>query len=49
MEDLASENNVNGEDREFICELIDGVLKKKHDIDNLIEKPQGWKIDRISK
>lgn len=50
IEDFISENNINGEDREFICELIDGVLKNKRDIDNLIEKNlKGWKIDRISK
>lgn len=50
IEGFISENNINGEDREFICELIDGVLKNKRDIDNLIEKNlKGWKIDRISK
>ena len=50
IEGFISENNINGEDREFICELIDGVLKNKRDIDNLIEKNlKGWNIDRISK
>lgn len=50
IEDFISENNIDGDDREFICELVGGALKNKPDIDNLIENNlRGWKLERISK
>ena len=45
-----AENQVEGKDKEFIGEVVDGVMKNVSGIDSSIEAhAKGWKLGRMSK
>lgn len=50
INDALDESDANKKDREYICDVIYGVIKHLEYIDKLIEShSKGWKLNRISK
>ncbi|MGI6778073.1 MAG: transcription antitermination factor NusB [Acetivibrionales bacterium] len=47
---IVEENDFNDKDKEYLIDVVNGVIKNKNQIDERIEKYlKGWKLNRISK